>query len=310
MNPTTAATDPPRPPPLSGGRDTTGDAMSMSMPPTLKRSVEDVAASSCGASANTIAKKPRNGPPTNVAGLFTALSAALDDVHDRRERIVKISRDITIESKRTISLLHRIAGSQQHRPTLLAQAHTQLNHVVALFAKAAGDLSGNDFYKHCKSIGAGMEEFIEAVAFLTYIEHTRLVTPQEVQDLLVHPTTHQPIIPVTPTHYILGIADLAGEIMRYAINTVARGNTENDTENDNTTPHRMCAFLRALEASFVQLDFDPARGKMPAMKASVAKVEKACYTLKVRGAELPPAHLRDLLLHQHVQSTTHDHHAA
>lgn len=32
----------------------------------------------------------------------------LDDKHDRQERLVKLSRDITIESKRIIFLLHNI----------------------------------------------------------------------------------------------------------------------------------------------------------------------------------------------------------
>ena len=34
----------------------------------------------------------------------------LDARHDKHERIVKFSRDITIESKRAIFLLHRIQG--------------------------------------------------------------------------------------------------------------------------------------------------------------------------------------------------------
>lgn len=32
----------------------------------------------------------------------------LDSKHDKHERIFKLSRDITVESKRTIFLLHRI----------------------------------------------------------------------------------------------------------------------------------------------------------------------------------------------------------
>lgn len=39
---------------------------------------------------------------------FRRYSAMLDDKNDRHERIVKASRDITIESKRIIFLLHRI----------------------------------------------------------------------------------------------------------------------------------------------------------------------------------------------------------
>lgn len=39
---------------------------------------------------------------------FRRYSAMLDDKNDRHERLVKASRDITIESKRIIFLLHRI----------------------------------------------------------------------------------------------------------------------------------------------------------------------------------------------------------
>lgn len=39
---------------------------------------------------------------------FKAISIELDDKHDRYERIVKLSRDITIESKRIIFLLHTV----------------------------------------------------------------------------------------------------------------------------------------------------------------------------------------------------------
>lgn len=39
---------------------------------------------------------------------FYKYSIELDDKHDRYERVVKLSRDITIESKRLIFLLHTI----------------------------------------------------------------------------------------------------------------------------------------------------------------------------------------------------------
>lgn len=41
--------------------------------------------------------------------MFKEYGAELDTKHDRHERIVKISRDITIESKRIIFLLHSAA---------------------------------------------------------------------------------------------------------------------------------------------------------------------------------------------------------
>lgn len=43
-----------------------------------------------------------------VIAQFQIYSTELDDKHDRHERLVKASRDITIESKRIIFLLHNI----------------------------------------------------------------------------------------------------------------------------------------------------------------------------------------------------------
>jgi len=39
---------------------------------------------------------------------LTVFQQELDTKHDKYERLVKSSRDITIESKRTIFLLHRV----------------------------------------------------------------------------------------------------------------------------------------------------------------------------------------------------------
>lgn len=45
-----------------------------------------------------------------VIKAFRGYQTELDTKHDRHERIVKLSRDITIESKRVIFLLQRCAG--------------------------------------------------------------------------------------------------------------------------------------------------------------------------------------------------------
>ena len=41
---------------------------------------------------------------------FMAVQKRLDAKHDKHERLVKMSRDVTIESKRTIFLLQRLTG--------------------------------------------------------------------------------------------------------------------------------------------------------------------------------------------------------
>ena len=42
-----------------------------------------------------------------VQKMFGEISLYLDSRHDKREKLVKLSRDITIESKRIIFCLHR-----------------------------------------------------------------------------------------------------------------------------------------------------------------------------------------------------------
>ena len=44
---------------------------------------------------------------STIQSAFDLWQAELDSRHDKLERIVKLSRDITIESKRAIFLLHR-----------------------------------------------------------------------------------------------------------------------------------------------------------------------------------------------------------
>lgn len=44
----------------------------------------------------------------NLSFCFEVFQQELDTKHDKYERLVKISRDVTIESKRSIFLLHRV----------------------------------------------------------------------------------------------------------------------------------------------------------------------------------------------------------
>lgn len=51
--------------------------------------------------------------------VFAVFQQELDTKHDKYERLVKISRDVTIESKRTIFLLHRVARYRQFKMFLI-----------------------------------------------------------------------------------------------------------------------------------------------------------------------------------------------
>ena len=52
-------------------------------------------------------KRPVINTEDPVQRMFGDISLYLDSRHDKRERLVKLSRDVTIESKRIIFCLHR-----------------------------------------------------------------------------------------------------------------------------------------------------------------------------------------------------------
>ena len=52
-------------------------------------------------------KKPVINNDDPVQKMFGEISVYLDGRHDKREKLVKLSRDVTIESKRIIFCLHR-----------------------------------------------------------------------------------------------------------------------------------------------------------------------------------------------------------
>lgn len=106
-----------------------------------KRSNEDNDSSSITAADNQNNKQPyakrsfpkksapsvvdSNKPLDPLQQYFQVLSKTYDDHNDRRERLIKLSRDITRNSKAVISLLQRCKGNAGDEQ-VMSQAHIQL----------------------------------------------------------------------------------------------------------------------------------------------------------------------------------------
>lgn len=97
------------------------------------------------------------------------------------------------------------------------------------------------------------------------------------------------VVCVPPSEYILGVADLTGEMMRRAINSVGAG--------DLDRPFEICNFLQEIEAAYASLGNAnrEVNRKLYTLRQSLRKVETACYTLKVRGSEIPKHMLVDMI---------------
>ena len=282
----------------------------------------------------TAAKKPlKDASP--ILQLFQSFQTELDSRHDKYERIVKCSRDVTIQSKRLIFLLHR-GLDEKSRAKILEEAAGKFVGIKELFKKIATELLYEDCYQFIRAYSPGLQEFIEAYSFWYFLKHGSLVSFEQICNELVFenasestnkdpvqaqvhnppdediqvsnppaentPTLNPPAInthvpnppskiklPIPPAEYILGISDLTGELMRLAINSVGQGNL--------TTPLDICQILRKIHNEFIMFG-NRLRGlpkKLEVLKNSLKKVENTCYTIHIRGLEVPQNMLATLV---------------
>uniref|UniRef100_A0A3B4TF24 Translin-associated protein X n=1 Tax=Seriola dumerili TaxID=41447 RepID=A0A3B4TF24_SERDU len=238
-------------------------------------------------------------PSSPVIAAFKVFQQELDTKHDKYERLVKISRDVTIESKRTIFLLHRVT-SVPDPEDVLNEADVKLDGVRQKIGQIAEELRGEDIHQFHRAFTPGIQEYVEAISFLHYIRHRSLISLEEINARLVFMRAEKvaEALPlgaqvltfhVTPSDYLLGVADLTGELMRMCISSVGNG--------DIDTPFQLSQFLRQIHDGFSYIGntgpYEVSK-KLHTLRQSLGKVEDACYTLRVRGSEIPKHMLADV----------------
>uniref|UniRef100_A0A1I8N180 Translin-associated protein X n=1 Tax=Musca domestica TaxID=7370 RepID=A0A1I8N180_MUSDO len=234
-----------------------------------------------------------------VLKAFQAYAIELDAKHDRYERIVKMSRDITIESKRIIFLLHSIDIRKNNKQKVLDEAQTRLEKVITYNFKAiAEELHDHDPYQFRGAYSPGLQEFIEAYTFMEYIKYVeneedsnqgemidwnglqKKMTYPSGEDNADHSNSVEKFFFVDPNEYILGVSDLTGELMRRCINSLGSGETD--------TCLSCCKALQKFYTGYFSINVRRCRElsrKIYTMRQSVLKAENVCYNVKVRGGE-------------------------
>lgn len=105
---------------------------------------------------------------------------------------------------------------------------------------------------------------------------------------------------ITMLDYVLGLNDLTGELMRYSINQVANG--------EIPAAFDICRFMTNLYSGMLSVSLNSREysRKMFTVIQSVKKVEMACYTVRVRGSEMPKKLIFSVLEDENVcEDDTH-----
>jgi predicted translin family RNA/ssDNA-binding protein len=166
----------------------------------------------------------------------------------------------------------------------------------------------------------GLQEFVEAVTFHDYLMNNSLQSWTKIQKDLNYTNSDVPTEDegrstatieqkatstlssgscdqngsfttlVSPVDYILGVADLTGELMRKCINNLGSGNVEGC--------YHTCTFVREIYSGFLSVNcagLKEMSRKLSTLRQSLSKMENACYTIHVRGSEIPKHMLADVI---------------
>ncbi|KAF1941568.1 Translin [Clathrospora elynae] len=277
-------------------------------------------------------EKPEQ-PSSPFMAMFEDFRKELDEHHDRRERIIKASRDITASSKKIIFTLQRVRTIGQSVPQFVTNNNAQYWETIEKQYKSiSADLQGLNAYRYSHNITGGNQEFMEALSFQHYLETQSLISYDEAKSSVAKMSGEAGPVAFTPEDYVLGICDMTGELMRFSVTSMATSGKlpcgkqaksnkriKQDTDQDDagdkmdideqapvaTETQKPRTVLDDLRAIRLQLEMFDAPGgskfaseletkKMPVMRECVDKVEKGLYGLIVRGNERPKGWMPDM----------------
>ncbi|KAN0124981.1 Translin-associated protein X, partial [Russula decolorans] len=221
---------------------------------------------------------------TTISSTFETFREHLDEHYDRRDRLIKVNRDISAASKKVIFLLQRILNDTSDDDRVLSlraatEAKKKMAEIHTMLRSIAHELVGPRLWRYVQNISGGLQEYIEALSFVYYIEHGRLVSYEQVQATICD-NTEQHLFPLPLSDYILGTCDLTGELMRLAISSISK-------PNGRMKASQISLFVRGCKADFETLTpyIHDLHKKQAVTVQSLRKVEEAAYAIVIRSSE-------------------------
>ncbi|EPY50021.1 TRAX protein [Schizosaccharomyces cryophilus OY26] len=204
---------------------------------------------------------------------FQKFQRVLQEQQDKRERIIRISREITIQSKRMIFLLHQASSSEFPLSLDFDKAKQHKQNIQKQLELLKQELAVPDAERYAPSCSPGIQEFVEAYAFEHWLQH----------QTLIHPKDSKFQIDIGLLDYVLGVCDMTGEIMRFLITHGSKFAVENILSH--------VQFLRDLNLECTKLNNLNRRSqselkqKLGVMDNSISKVESICYSKILRMSD-------------------------
>ena len=179
------------------------------------------------------------------------------------------------------------------------------------YASISKDLQNLNSHRYARQISGGHQEYIEAASFEHYLTTASLLSYEDAVSKVRALDAEGPGVGLSYEDYVLGIYDMTGELMRFAITAMAMNGalpmpapaaSGDAMDVDSAASQRtILTDLRQLRSALESLNTSAtgpfgkeADKKADVMRQSVEKVERALYGLTVRVAERPKGWMPDL----------------
>ena len=138
----------------------------------------------------------------NLKNTFTEISKNLEILYHDREEILRLSRKMVRDCSISIKHIHRKEFTIYHE---------KIDNVKVIHKQLVKCVNRNPgfFFKFLKT---PEQEFTESVIFYSIVNKEALPTPSDLK--------------INPINYILGLADVVGELRRFALDSMRNSQVE------------------------------------------------------------------------------------
>lgn len=193
----------------------------------------------------------------------------------------------------SIFALQRIRAVKQPLPAHVVKNNQPFYDIISTqFASVSQDLQGLNGDRYARQISGGCQEWMEAASFEHYLVTAKLLTYEEAVAKMRSLDVEGPGVLLSPEDYLLGIYDMTGELMRFAITAMATNGAlpmiaaeSSDAMSDETVQagersvlndmRRLRSALEAFNAGAYGPFAKDCEKKMEVMRQSVDKVEQS-----------------------------------
>ncbi|MFH1276513.1 MAG: hypothetical protein ABIH82_05360 [Candidatus Woesearchaeota archaeon] len=182
---------------------------------------------------------------------FTKLQTEIKNYDSERENLIKKSRDVLKLSKQIIYAVHRDELSNAAK---LVKTIKEEKKLLDQITKHSHKMIAEGSFK------VAVQEYVEAVLYYEFVKNGKLVDMQ-----------------VSADHFVLGLADLPGELVRKAVFLAGKGKV--------TEVGKIKDEVDMIYGELLKFDFrdNEIRRKVDAVKYDLRKLEDLVLDLKLKG---------------------------